>query len=104
MEVIKETDNRNLKIEDGGFYRERHDGGEPGQSTASFTQEIWCQHPLESIRVEFGGRQTIMANFRELRDPFTLYHSLGVINGKEFILEDIGGVTTMFTKPPPSPP
>ena len=30
MEVIKETDNRNLKIEDGGFYRERHNGGEPG--------------------------------------------------------------------------
>ena len=24
MEVIKETDNRNFKIEDGGFYRERH--------------------------------------------------------------------------------
>ena len=23
-EVIKETDNRNFKIEDGGFYRERH--------------------------------------------------------------------------------
>ena len=51
--------------------------------------------------MEFGGRQTIMANFRELRDPFTLYHSSGVINGKEFILEDIGRVTTMFTKPPP---
>ena len=55
--------------------------------------------------MEFGGRQTIMANFREMRDPFTLYHSPGVINGKEFILEDIGRVTTMFTKPPPpSPP
>ena len=45
-----------------------------------------------------------MANFREMRDPFTLYHSPGVINGKEFILEDIGRVTTMFTKPPPPLP
>lgn len=30
-----------LKTEDEGFYRERHDGGEPGKSTASFRQEIW---------------------------------------------------------------
>ena len=32
---------RDLKIEDGGFYRVCHNGGEPGLSTAPFTREIW---------------------------------------------------------------
>ena len=38
------------------------------------------------IRLEFGRRQTIIANLRELRDPFTLYYSSEVINDEEFIL------------------
>ena len=36
--------------------------------------------------MEFGRRQTIMANSRELRDPFTLYYSSKVIHDEEFIL------------------
>ena len=36
--------------------------------------------------MEFGRRQTIIANSRELRDPFTLYYSSEVINDEEFIL------------------
>ena len=38
------------------------------------------------VRLEFGRRQTIIANSRELRDLFTLSYSSEVINDEEFIL------------------
>ena len=73
-------DKRDLRIEDGGFYPERHNGEEPGWRAASFTQEIYRLDPLDP------SRQTIIANFREMRDLFTLYHSSEVINDEEFSL------------------
>ena len=45
-----------------------------------------CRHRRGKDRQKFDKRRDNMANFREMRDILTLYHSSEAINDEEFVL------------------